>query len=196
MDQRISKGYEGNVNSLPIETIVARICEFQEGLSSFWSEADGWAPNEAADRLGNSRLDWQVSLSRCLHTWVKPGPEDRLEGELILAWVNLGSLVEGTLMLFLSVHYEDYKANMLAGNSHIADPDSLVLDKLRKFVRDNVWTDAEGKKWDAWISHVQQRRNAIHAFRDRPLGTHEEFLKAVRTYLEFLRFVDSHFPYP
>ena len=99
-------------------------------------------------------------------------------------------------MLFLSVHYRDYKASLQGIKEQLGDPDSLVLDKLRKFVRDNVWMDAEGRKWDAWIANVQQRRNSIHAFRDRQVGSHDEFLKAVRMYLRFLRFVDGHLPYP
>jgi hypothetical protein len=168
----------------------------QEGLSSFWSSAGGWAPIEAAELLSKSRLDWQVSLSHCLRSWLEPGKGDRQIGELILAWVNLGSLVEGTLMLFLSVHYTDYKASLSAMKTRMAEPDTLMLDRLRQFVKDNVWTDTDGRKWVQWISQVQQRRNAIHAFRNRPLGSHAEFLEAVRNYLAFLRFVDYHFPYP
>jgi len=185
-----------DLEHLPVEKVVEEICALQDELRQFWSDAEGWAPIEAAELLSKSRLDWQVSLSHCLKTWLEKREGEGEAGGLILAWVNLGSLVEGTLMLFLSVHYRDYKASLQGIKEQLGDPDSLVLDKLRKFVRDNVWMDAEGRKWDAWIANVQQRRNSIHAFRDRQVGSHDEFLKAVRMYLRFLRFVDGHLPYP
>jgi hypothetical protein len=51
-------------------------------------------------------------LSSCLRLWIKT-PPDRLEdGELILAWANLGSLTEGTMKLFLSVFYHDYQKDI------------------------------------------------------------------------------------
>ena len=185
-----------DLEHLPVEKVVEEICALQDELRQFWSDAEGWAPIEAAELLSKSRLDWQVSLSHYLKTWLEKREGEGEARGLILAWVNLGSLVEGTLMLFLSVHYRDYKASLQGIKEQLGDPDSLVLDKLRKFVRDNVWMDAEGRKWDAWIANVQQRRNSIHAFRDRQVGSHDEFLKAVRMYLRFLRFVDGHLPYP
>ena len=46
----------------------------------------------------------QASLATSLSRWVGATSD----GDLILAWANLGTLVEGQLKLFLCVYYEDY----------------------------------------------------------------------------------------
>jgi hypothetical protein len=79
--------------------IVQRITKLNSGIQKFWSKSHGWAPVEAAGLLAKSRLDWQVSLSKTLTLWLQKKP--LTPGELILAWSNLGSLVEGTLKTFL-----------------------------------------------------------------------------------------------
>jgi predicted metallo-beta-lactamase superfamily hydrolase len=52
------------------------------------------------------------------------------------------------------------------------------------------------KSWDVWINRIQQRRNAIHAYKDRDIGTQQELLKDIRTYLEFLKHMNARLPYP
>ena len=42
---------------------------------------------------------------------------------------------------------------------------------------------------------VQSRRNAIHAYKDRALGTVTEFKDSVRAYMKFLTKVDLSVPY-
>ena len=95
--------------SLSIEDVVERIVAENERIQKFWSNAHGWAPGVSARLLGKSRLDWQVALSHCLRLWVKPFTEHEGAGRLILGYANLGSLVEGTMKLFLAVYYEDYR---------------------------------------------------------------------------------------
>lgn len=64
--------------------IINDIITLNEGLRQFWIKADGWTPIEAAQLLSKSRLDWQVSLSRCLKIWIEePNPDDE-SGQLIL----------------------------------------------------------------------------------------------------------------
>ena len=48
----------------------------------------------------------------------------------------------------------------------------------------------------ALVELVQQRRNAIHAFRNRPIGDHGELVGAVRSYLTVRRTVNARLPYP
>ena len=179
---------------MPIEEITRRIAKLTENMVAFWGSARGWAPIEAAKLLSKSRLDWQSSLSRCLYLWIEP-PEDQVkEGHQILAYATLGALVEGALKLFLSVWYKDYKndVNAIIRRGDIVDPDILSLENLRIFFRDQIWGDA----WDDWILRIQQRRNAIHAYRDRDIGDHAEFIEDVREYLEFLRDINRRLPYP
>jgi hypothetical protein len=82
----------------------AEICECIETLTTkmmdFWKSAHGWAPIEAAGLLNISMLEWQSSLSSSLHRWLSATSN----GDLILAWANLGALVEGQLKLFLSIY--------------------------------------------------------------------------------------------
>lgn len=54
-------------------------------------------PLEAAELLSRSRLDWQVHLATCLRDWL-PGERKLTEGHLILAWANLGALIEVGLL--------------------------------------------------------------------------------------------------
>lgn len=114
----------------------------------------------------------------------------------------MGSLIEGTIKTLLSVWYETYKAdveNLKKANAYdhgkqaAHSPDGLGLEKLRVYCKTKGLLSADG---DALVDLVQQRRNAIHAFKDRPIGDGLEFQSAVRTYLALLRNVNARLPYP
>jgi hypothetical protein len=53
-----------------------------------------------------------------------------------------------------------------------------------------------GPEIDTYVELVQQRRNAIHAYKDRPIGDDQEFQAAVLSYLMMLRGVNARLPYP
>jgi hypothetical protein len=189
-------------NKTPIHRVVDDIETVNSRLAQFWKAAHGWAPLEAAGLLSKSRLDWQVSLSSSLRLWLREPANSLSDGELILAWTNLGSLIEGTLKLFLSVYYNDFQAdveNLKAAGAydntkHIPkSPDGLTLEPLKKYAqaRDLIGTDG-----DALVQLVQDRRNAIHSFKDRPIGDGAEFQNALRGYLEVLHDVNGRLPYP
>ena len=193
MDETTTSTY-----SLPINEVVERIVTLNEGLRNFWSDSQGWAPPAAAELLSRSRLDWQVSLCHSLRLWlVAPDPKDEFATQ-ILGYANVGSLVEGTLKLFLGVFYNDYKsdAEAILKRGVVQDPDGVSLDPLRKFFKCRIWFDAPSDNWDPWILRIQSRRNAIHAFKDRDLGTHKDLLADIRHYLVFVRRISRQFPYP
>ena len=180
----------------PQETVAA-IADYNQRLTDFWGSAHGWAPMEAASLLSMARLDWQVELSRTLSLWLEPRDAATQNAVLILAWVNLGALVEGTMKWFLSVFCNDYQHDVDAIRDKLGGvrtPDALMLDPLRQFFQRRVWVD--GDRWNAWVLHVQQRRNAIHSFRDRELGSQEEFIEDIATYFDFLCELDGRVPYP
>ena len=179
---------------IDIEDVVGRIIKLNSAMAKFWKNAKGWAPLQAAQLLTKSRLDWQVSLSHSLKKWLEVQTPEMAESALILGWANLGSLVEGTMKLFLSAYYKDYQSDVKAikNKGKLIDPDSLQLETLRQFFKDKIW-DSE---FDEWVLKIQQRRNAIHAFKDRELGDREEFLKSVREYLKLLRYINFRLPYP
>lgn len=200
----------GDVSEMPIAEVIRRIEALSRGQAKFWASAHGWAPVAAAGLLSKSRLDWQVSLCATLRLWLRKPSMTLANGELILAWANLGALIEGEIKLLLSVFYENYKADVQAlkasgvqalrasGVWHVKkdttiEPDSLTLNVLHRFV---VRNSLLGLPDLMLISVVQQRRNAIHAFKDRPIGDSKEFELAVRHYLLLKRNVGSRLPYP
>jgi len=180
-----------------IEEVINRIVTLNEGLRQFWTKADGWAPIEAAQLLSKSRLDWQVSLSRSLKIWLAETDQTNNDGHLILAWTNLGSLVEGSMKLFLSVYYMDYRKDIVAikKDGDLIEPDTLKLEQMRIFFKKSVWVNGV-EEWDDWILKIQQRRNAVHAYKNRDIGTFNEFYDDVRKYLEFLQNINDRLPYP
>lgn len=183
-----------------IADVVRRIVRLNRELADFWAAAHGWAPKDAAQLLSASRLDRQVALSSTLDMWTSK--ETLPDGELILAWANLGALVEGTLKLLFVVFLDDYRADTTAlervraldrkkSTPHL--PDVLELEKLRQLVQQRDLLESAELEL---IALIQYRRNAIHAFKDRPLGDRAEFHGAVRGYLTLLRAVNDRLPYP
>jgi len=189
-------GYCVELHQSP-EFVISDIISTNEAIRDFWSNAHGWAPRDAAQLLAKSRLDRQVSLSHCLRLWLDPPKDDDLEGRLILAWVNLGSLVEGTMKFFLSVHQRDYsKTPITRGrNQKSRDIDVLQFEELKQFFMKNIWTDSE-KKWSAWLTKIQQRRNAVHSYKDREIGTLDEFFEALNRYMDFIDELEAQVLYP
>jgi hypothetical protein len=120
---------------------------------------------------------------------------NREPGELIIAWANLGALVEGTLQLFLAVWYDSYvsDASVLLRRAAVRDPDVLMLNELRTFFASKKLLTEDALQF---VSYVQARRNAVHAFRDRDIGTRARFIWAARTYHDFVREIDMGLPYP
>jgi hypothetical protein len=200
---------EADENSLTFDEVVSHITEVHKKILADWGKG-GWAPGDAARLLKASRLDWLCSLSHALKVWGKITPDaDNHDGLLILAWANLGSLVEGSLKFFLSVFLYDYRRSVSrqkmdsifkalwdqkAGEPK--DVDGLMFDKLREFFVHEVWRHSPPPKWPDWLFHIQQRRNTIHAYKTRDLGTFEEFRDDVRLYRKFLLEEISAVPEP
>jgi hypothetical protein len=162
-------------------------------MMDFWKSTHGWAPVEAAGLLSRSMLEWQASLSTSLLRWVSASTD----GDLILAWANLGALVEGQLKLFLSVYYNDYSAEVDVirdRRGRLIDIDGSTLEPLRQFFARRIWT--VGSDWNVYIKRIQKRRNAIHAFRARDIGSFEDWRNELPVHLSFVRDINSRVPYP
>ncbi len=178
-------------------TVVDKIIEANLWLANFWSHSYGWAPNRAADLMSASRLDRQVSLSRTLKLWIGNINHELTDGELILAWANLGTLIEGTLKLFCSIYYEDYRKDIRAvkdkKTGDIIDPDTISLEQLKVICHNSAGFE---KKWFDFIDLVQRRRNAIHAYQDKDIGDTKEFYKCLEKYPYFIERIQCRIPYP
>ena len=187
---------------IPIEQVVHKIEQINTEIANFWSNPKGWAPARAAKLLATSRLDWQASLSSTLRIWIKKLQNQPSSGELILAWANLGSLLEGTMKTLLVVYYEDYikdetnikKASAFNKKKNLPhDPDRLGLEQLKIYFKEQkLLTDDELDLVDL----IQGYRNVVHAFKDSPLGSATDFHITLRRYLSFLEGVNGRLPYP
>jgi hypothetical protein len=116
------------------------------------------------------------------------------------------------MKMFLAVYYRTYLAdNMMHelkavrnGQGKVIDPDELVLEKLRVFFEKlvfppnakDIWNKQGEIDWIEWIRMIQQRRNAVHAFKDREIGDFENYYLQLRQYLLFLRKINIGLPYP
>ena len=173
------------------EELCSRIAILTSCIMDFWSDG-GWASQEATKLLDESMLRWQASLAKSLARWI----DATSEGDLILAWANLGALVEGQLKLFLCVYYDDYKRDVEAIRKRglLIDPDGCMLEGLRQFFVKRIWD--VGTNWNPYVKMVQDRRNAIHAFQHRDIGTLQDWTEALRLHLPFVRDTAGSLPYP
>ncbi|AMD59430.1 hypothetical protein AWN88_14250 [Agrobacterium tumefaciens] len=185
------------------ETYVDDIVTVQAGLADFWSNAHGWTPADGAALLASARLDWTPSLARSLHRWAQPVA--LADGDLILAWANLGSILESSLRLFLGVYITDYRnsredleaINAIeqrgANQGQPYPPSSIQFEKIRQLLSRREIFPANDL---TFVGLVQSRRNAIHAFNNREIGNAEEFRSAVAIYRVFIAELATRLPYP
>jgi hypothetical protein len=192
------------------ESIVDAITITNRKLQQFWSSAHGWAPEDAAELLNVSRLDWQVSLSKSLSLWAHL--DDTRQGDLILAWANLGALIEGSLKLFLSVFLHDYTSHIdsgkklkeIAGDKKffvqftnkqglVRAPDIIELEKLIQFF---AKLGILSTQQIDFLKRVQQKRNAIHAYKNRNIGNFSDFHFSLNEYWDLLSELEYRLPYP
>jgi len=173
------------------DVLCRRIAVLTRCIMDFW-DGGGWASGDAAKHLDKSMLCWQTSLAVSLSKWTNATSE----GDLILAWTNLGALVEGQLKLFLCVYYHDYASEIdgIRKRGRLIDPDESQLEDLRQFFVKRIWT--VGTNWSPYVEMVQHRRNAVHAFRHREIGTFKDWPDALRLHLSFVRDVGGSLPYP
>ena len=149
--------------------------------------------------LSSARLDRIASLAHSLRRWVQ---EDTLsDGDLILAWANLGALMEGALKLFLCVYLADYRADETTRETRawhikrqvLQDPDELMLDTILAYAEK---AELLAPQQIALGRTVQARRNAIHAFRDRDLGSLTDLFAAIRDFRALLCSLNGRMEYP
>ena len=168
------------------------IIKINTEIRNFWSKAHGWAPISAAELLESSMLNWQVDLSECLLIWTSK--ENLTEGELILAWANLGALLENSMKFFLCVFLEDYKKEtkkMKKRKNEILPDEAMLAQLIDFYIFKKLFSG-----YHDFFEEVRSRRNAIHAFKKKDIGNFNDFLEAIFKYYTFLIKLDSMIPYP
>lgn len=176
-----------------IDNVFMKIKDKSHNTFNFWSNPTGWASDSVSDILIVSRLDWLENLTDSLTIWIERS-YSLTDGELLLACANLGALVEGWLKLFYCVYHEDYEKSPIKNKDKVIAPNNLRFETLKQFSRGILWD--EGSIWDSWIEKVQHKRNAIHAFNTKDIGSPTEFLEDINRFWEFISMVDSRLPYP
>lgn len=177
---------------------VDKIIEINEHIRDFWSKAGGWAPAESVALLSEARLDWLASLSYSLVKWSEEPIHGAEAGDLILAWSNLGALVEGAMKFFLSVHYLDYEkdaAPILRSNKKV-EPDVARFNDLRMFFYRRIWNSSNREEKNSWVQEIQNNRNSIHAYHNRDIKDFDVFRQQVKEYYFFLVDLLRRIPYP
>lgn len=157
-----------------------------------WKQSRGYAPNSAADKLDKAMLEWQSELTQTLKIWIDKGLA-MTTGELILARANLGAVVESWLKFFYSVYYEDYCKSPITKGGKMVEPEKAQFEDLKNFSNGKLWDNANSSEY-VWVDSVQKKRNAIHSFRYRDIGTTQEFLDDIEHLYDFVDNVLSHFP--
>ena len=159
-----------------------------------WKDVHGIAPDNAAKKLDIAMLDWQSELTKTLKIWVDKGL-DMTVGELILARANLGAVVESWLRFFYCVFYDDYiNQPMKNKKGQILEPENdMRFEDLKKFSTGILWDDEKSKDY-LWVDSIQKKRNAIHSFTYKDIGTPLDFLLDVDYLCEFVDMILTHLP--
>ncbi|MGE3779907.1 MAG: hypothetical protein AB7F89_22150 [Pirellulaceae bacterium] len=173
---------------------ILKVKQAHQRIATTWRDG-GWAPPKAAELLRGLNLDRLVSLAASLEIWTKRPPADQEEGRLVLSWANLGALVEGTMCWFLCVHEDSYAESPLINKrGDIIAPDDIWFARLIDFFTSTVLDPVAAQRWRSWLDMVRERRNSIHAYRRRDLGTFQELRRAIRQYADFLGDLQSRVP--
>lgn len=159
-----------------------------------WKRSRGFAPDEVADRLDVAMLEWLDDLTKTLQIWIDKG-ENMSDGELILARTNLGSVVESWLKFFYTVYYGDYlKAPLTKNNGKMIDPKDMSFEQLKDFSVGKLWDDKQSDMY-TFVDSVQHKRNAIHAFNKRSIGTASDYLDDVDRLCNFIDGLINQLPF-
>ena len=159
-----------------------------------WKDVHGIAPDNAAKKLDIAMLDWQRELTKTLKIWIDKGL-DMTVGELILARANLGAVVESWLRFFYCVFYDDYiNQPMKNKKGQILEPENdMRFEDLKKFSTGILWDDEKSQDY-LWVDSIQKKRNAIHSFTYKDIGTPWDFLLDVDYLCEFVDMILNHLP--
>jgi hypothetical protein len=77
------------------------------------------------------------------------------------------------------------------------EPKEATLEQLRQFYSQHfVWLNkAEQLTWDPWLVEIRDRRNSVHAYMDKDIGTFEDLQRGIERYLDLIATLDGRVPY-
>ena len=159
-----------------------------------WEEAakESIPPQSVEKKIDDAMFCWMRELTRALRLWTDKGSE-MTQGELILARVNIGSIVESWLKFFYCVYNDDYQQNPRTNRKgDVIEPNNLTFEQLKQYSANILYQP--GDSWEVWIDGVQRKRNAIHAFNFRDIGTATDFYDDVEKLNEFINLITDRLP--
>ena len=158
-----------------------------------WKDVYGIAPNSSAKKLYKAMLEWQTELTNTLEIWIDKGLTMTV-GELILARANLGAVVEFWLKLFYCIHYEDYRKNPIKTKENkMIEPEKIKFEKLNELSTGILWESFASEEF-FWVDTVRYKRNALHSFEYKNIGTAQDFLDDIDYLYEFVDNILSRLP--
>jgi len=161
-------------------------CDLIIGISTkwaaFWPRSHGWAPSIAADLMKQELMDRQLEMARALKKWPKRLLDEDSQGDLVLAWTNLGSVIEGALKVYMCVFYVDWlnDEDTPVRRSDKKTPDGgklgAMFEEIIQFVaKKGLFKEEEIE----FIRLVQQQRNLIHPLKMGTVKDRKSFEEAV-----------------
>ena len=178
------------------QSIFEKLQTQTKNMSLIWKETRGIAPDSVADKLDDAMLKWMCELTDTLGIWIEKGTS-MTDGELILARINMGSLVECWLKFFYCAYYEDYlnaphKVSK-KGKEIIIEPEKMKFEDLINHSIGILWKDKNDPHC-AWAKKIQNYRNAVHAFNYRDIGDAERFIADIDEYYGFVNLILGRLP--
>lgn len=175
------------------EAIIEKIESVTKEHLVAWKSARGYAPVNVTNKIDKIMIDWIISLTEHLKIWDK-NIGNLTIGELILARTNLGTLVECWLKFFLVIHLDNYKSKPVVNKKgKVIKPEKLSFEQLRIYYKDNIFLRSN-IKYNNWLESIQHKRNGIHAFNYKDLGTDEELHSDFFVYFEFIEHLIDSMP--
>lgn len=171
----------------------SELCKITNNTMLIWKESRNIASAEISDKLDRAMSDWVIELTSTLNIWLSKG-SNLTTGELILARVNMGSLVESWMKFFYCVYLDDYRVSPKLKKGIPVDPDdkNMTFEDLKQYSRGILWEKDDAM--DKWVNKIQSYRNAIHSFQPRSIGTAEEFESDFKTYCELIESIYYKLP--
>lgn len=164
-----------------------------ESTCLMWKDVHGYAPDKVANILDSAMLEWQIELTDALEIWIDKGL-NMTNGELILARVNLGAVVESWLRFFYTIYREEYdKDPVKRKNKNLSPENTLTFDDMVNYSTGILWDDETSEDY-RWLNSIRNKRNAIHAFMYRDIGTPTDFLNDIVYMCHFVELLCDRFP--
>lgn len=163
--------------------------------ATFWPTSHGWAPSIAADLMTQELMDRHLEMAHALKKWPKRLLENDAQGEFVLAWVNLGSVIEGALKIYMDVFYADWlkDADAPTKKGQKQTPNASFFDRLIQFVSKKELFKADEIKF---FEKVRDQRNLIHPMKIGTVLDGIAFAEAVMHTAAFHDDVEGRLPDP